>query len=118
MERAAANANGLCSRGPGRGPGLGLWMRRRAVLAGRGHGAGTATGWKGPDRRDRSAGWVLAFAVPLGRWADRDEAPPCGQSHRRRPGIGRRLPSGLGGPVVVTTAVSLKMVTFFLLACL
>lgn len=67
------------------------------MLAGCGHGVGTATGWKGPDRGDRSAGWALASAVPPGRRADRDEAPPCGQSHRR-PGGGLRLSPGLGGP--------------------
>lgn len=86
--------------------------------------AGTGQGLP-PGGRDRTAGTgARGGRWPLpGRRADREEVPPCGQSHRchrrrRRPGLGPRLPIGLGGPAVLTAPVSLKMVTSFLLACL
>lgn len=83
-------------------------------------------GWvraRGRDSGDRTAGtrsrtWALASSVLPGRGADRDEAPPCGQSrHRRLPG--RRAEPAPGvwvAPAALTAAVSPKTVTSFLLA--
>lgn len=84
-------------------------------------------GWvraRGRDSGVRTAGtrsrtWALASSVLPGRGADRDEAPPCGQSrHRRCLGAGPSLlrSGGLGGPAALTAAVSPKTVTSFLLA--
>lgn len=94
------------------------------MLAGCGHGAGTVARWKGlsPGGRDRIAG----TGARGGRWP-----PQCcrgvRQTGTRRPlAAGEAaaslaqdrgcLPKGLGGPAVLTAAVSLKPVTSFLLA--
>lgn len=118
---AAANATGLCAPGTGSGSGSpGAWVRSAYWMRARGRDCHRVEG-TGPRGQER--GWALASAVLPGRRADREEAPPCGQSHRYRrhrrcPGTGPRLPLGLGGPAVLTAPVSLKMVTSFLLACL